>query len=159
MPILVRAAEPGEAGLVLQFIHELADYERLGREVAAGEADIEALLFAQHPRAFCDIALLDGQPVGFALWFYNLSSFLGRHGLYLEDLFVRPQARGRGVGRALLSHLAKRCLAEGLGRMDWAVLDWNAPAQAFYDSLGAGTQSEWLTRRLTGEALGRLAEG
>lgn len=159
MNIVVRAARPEEAGLVLDFIRELADYERLLDHVKATQADVAALLFGANPRAFCDLALIEGEPVGFSLWFYNLSSFLGRHGLYLEDIFVKPRFRGQGAGRALLSHLAKRCLAENLGRMDWAVLDWNAPAQEFYDALGAGTQAEWVWRRLTGEPLRRLAEG
>jgi GNAT superfamily N-acetyltransferase len=157
MTIAIRGAQPGDAPIILTFIRELADYERLLHEVAASEAHIEALLFSPNPRAFCDIALLDGEPVGFALWFYNLSTFLGRHGLYLEDLYVRPDARGHGAGRALLARLARRCIQENLGRMDWAVLDWNAPAQQFYDSLGASSQSEWIGRRLTGEALARLA--
>jgi GNAT superfamily N-acetyltransferase len=158
MTLAVRPAEPGDAALVLAFIRELAAYERLLPEVAASQADIETLLFSSHPRAFCEIAVADGEPVGFALWFYNVSTFLGRHGIYLEDLYVRPQARGRGAGKALLARLARRCVEEGLGRLDWAVLDWNAPAQVFYDSLGATTQSEWLWRRLTGEALHRLGE-
>lgn len=158
MTIAIRAAQPHEAPLVLGFIRELADYERLQDEVMATEADIEAMLFSPHPRAFCDIALVDGEPVGFALWFYNLSTFLGRHGIYLEDVYVRPQARGHGAGKALLARLARRCIEENLGRMDWAVLDWNAPAQSFYDGLGATSQNEWIGRRLTGEALARLAE-
>ncbi|HEY1930279.1 MAG TPA: GNAT family N-acetyltransferase [Caulobacteraceae bacterium] len=158
MTIAVRSARPGEAPLILGFIRELAEYERLRDEVSATEADIEAMLFSPSPRAFCDIALLDGEPVGFALWFYNLSTFLGRHGIYLEDVYVRPQARGHGAGKALLARLARRCVEENLGRMDWSVLDWNAPAQEFYDTLGATSQSEWIGRRLTGEALARLAE-
>jgi GNAT superfamily N-acetyltransferase len=158
MTIAIRDAQPGEAPLILGFIRELADYERLSSEVKATEADIEALLFSPNPRAFCDIALLDGTPVGFALWFYNLSTFLGRHGVYLEDVYVRPEARGHGAGKALLARLARRCVEENLGRMDWAVLDWNAPAQQFYDSLGATTQREWIGRRLSDEALARLAD-
>lgn len=158
MSIVVRSARPGEAPLILKFIRELAEYERLLNEVTATEADIESLLFSPHPRAFCDIALLDGEPVGFAMWFYNVSTFLGRHGVYLEDVYVRPQARGHGAGKALLARLARRCIEENLGRMDWAVLDWNAPAQEFYDSLGATSQKEWIGRRLTGEALARLAD-
>jgi len=158
MTIAIRSAHPGEAPLILGFIRELAEYEQLLDEVSATEADIEALLFASKPRAFCDIALLDGEPVGFALWFYNLSTFLGRHGIYLEDVYVRPQARGHGAGKALLARLARRCIEENLGRMDWSVLDWNAPAQEFYDTLGATSQSEWIGRRLTGEALARLAK-
>ncbi len=157
MTITIRAAGPADAALILDFIRELAAYERLLDEVEATQAHVEALLFSPQPRAFCDIVSLGGEPCGFALWFYNLSTFLGRHGLYLEDLYVRPQARGRGAGKALLAHLAQRCVAEGLGRMEWSVLDWNASAIAFYDSLGATTQSQWQGRRLTGEALQRLA--
>ena len=100
---------------------------------------------------------MDGEAVGFALWFYNFSTFVGRSGLYLEDLFVRPQVRGRGAGKALLAALARRCVAEGLGRMEWAVLDWNAPSIAFYDALGSRSLDDWRIRRLTGEALARLA--
>ncbi len=123
------------------------------------QADVAALLFGERPRAFCDIAEVDGEPVGFAFWFYNLSTFEGRHGIYLEDLFVRPSARGMGVGRALLARLARRCRDEGLRRLEWAVLDWNAPAIAFYDRLGASAKTEWIVRGLSGEALERLADG
>ncbi len=98
-----------------------------------------------------------GEPVGFAFWFYNVSTFEGRRGLYLEDLYVRPQARGLGAGKALLAHLARRCLDEGLARMEWSVLDWNAPAIAFYDGLGASAKTQWITRQLKGEALQALA--
>jgi GNAT superfamily N-acetyltransferase len=156
--VIVRPAASADAPLIHAFIHELADYERLAREAKATEADVRAALFVANPRAFCDIVELDGEPVGFALWFYNLSTFEGRHGIYLEDLFVRPGARGRGAGLALLKRLARRCRDEGLARLEWSVLDWNAPAIAFYDRLGATTQAEWLKRRLSGEALARLAE-
>jgi GNAT superfamily N-acetyltransferase len=158
MTISVRAAAPADAPLIHALIHELADYERLAHECQASEADVRAILFEAAPRAFCDIAEVDGEAVGFALWFYNVSTFEGRHGVYLEDLFVRPGARGRGAGLALLRGLARRCRDEGLTRLEWAVLDWNAPAIRFYDGLGATTQAEWLRRRLSGEALGRLAE-
>jgi GNAT superfamily N-acetyltransferase len=155
--LVVRPARPDEAPLVWGFIRELAEYEKLLDEVEASAADIAAMLFGPSPRAFCDIAEADGEAVGFALWFYNVSTFTGRHGIYLEDLYVRPAARGRGAGRALLARLARRCLDEGLARLEWAVLDWNAPAIAFYDGLGAAAKTEWITRRLTGEALKRLA--
>ena len=144
---------------MLGFIRALAEYERLLDQVEADEADIAALLFAPHPRAFCDIAEWDGEPIGFALWFYNVSTFKGRCGIYLEDLFVRPEARGRGAGKALLAGLARRCLDEKLGRLEWAVLDWNAPSIAFYDALGAASLNDWIIRRVTGEALERLAGG
>jgi GNAT superfamily N-acetyltransferase len=159
MSLLIREARAADAALIYALIRELADYEKLLLEVEASEADITTALFGPSPRAFCDIAELDGEPVGFALWFYNLSTFNGRHGIYLEDLYVRPKARGHGAGRALLRRLAQRCLDEGLTRLDWAVLDWNAPAIAFYDRIGAVAKSEWVIRRLSGEALARLAEG
>jgi GNAT superfamily N-acetyltransferase len=159
MGLSLRPAAPSDAALIHGFIRELADYERLLDQVQATEADIAGVLFGAQPRAFCDIAELDGAAVGFALWFYNLSTFTGRHGIYLEDLYVRPEARGHGAGKALLAHLARRCVDEGLSRLEWAVLDWNAPAIAFYDSLGASVKSEWLTRQLSGEALARLAAG
>jgi GNAT superfamily N-acetyltransferase len=159
MSIKIRSAEPADSALIIEFIKELAAYERMLDRVEATKGSIEAMLFSPAPRAFCDIVQVDGADAGFALWFYNLSTFLGRHGLYLEDLYVRPEARGRGAGRALLAHLARRCVTESLGRMEWSVLDWNAPAIAFYDSLGATTQSEWLVRRLSGDALTRLADG
>ena len=157
--IAVRPARAADAPLILGFIRDLADYEKLLHEVRTTLADIERLLFSDHPRAFCDIAELDGEPVGQALWFYNLSTFEGRHGLYLEDLYVRPEARGRGAGLALLRGLARRCRDEGLARLEWTVLDWNAPSIAFYDALGADAKSEWILRRLAGEALARLADG
>jgi len=154
-----RAATPGDVDLVLAFIRELAAYERLAHEAVATAADIEAALFCDQPKAFCDFAEIEGEAVGFALWFYNFSSFVGRRGIYLVDLYVRPQARGSGIGRALLRQLAQRCVDEGLGRLEWAVLDWNAPAIAFYDSLGSVSMDDWRTRRLDGDALRALAEG
>ena len=156
--VQVRPATPADAEAIHGFILALAEYEKLLDEVDASQADVAAALFGDRPRAFCDIALADGTPVGFALWFYNYSTFRGRHGIYLEDLFVIPQARGLGAGKALLRALARRCEAEGLARLEWSVLDWNAPAIAFYDSLGAGAQSGWTVRRLTGAPLKALAE-
>ena len=155
--IAIRPAAPDDAALVLAFIRDLAEYEKLLHEVKATEEDVRALLFAPHPPAFCDIAEIGGDPVGFAFWFYNVSTFEGRRGIYLEDLFVRPAARGMGAGKALLAHLARRCVTEGLGRLQWAVLDWNAPSIAFYDRLGASANTEWITRQLDGAALEALA--
>lgn len=155
--LVIRPAAPADAPLVYGFICELAEYERLLHAVEATEADIARELFGPTPRAFCDIAELDGEAVGFALWFYNYSTFKGRAGIYLEDLFVRPTARGCGAGKALLRRLAQRCVDEGLGRLEWAVLDWNAPAIGFYDALGAEALDDWIVRRLTGGALARLA--
>ena len=157
MSLTFRPARPGDAALVLQLIRELADYERLSHEVDATEAAIDAALFGPAPRAFCDIAEWEDAPAGFAVWFYSFSTFRGRHGIYLEDLFVRPHLRGRGIGRALLAGLAKRCVAEDLPRLEWSVLDWNQPALSFYRALGASTMDEWTVERLTGEALTRLA--
>ncbi len=157
MSVSIRSATPADAALIHQFILDLADYEKLLDTVEATEADTAAALFGPKARAFADIAELDGQPVGFALWFYNYSTFVGRHGIYLEDLFVRPSARGAGAGKALLANLAKRCVDEGLGRLEWSVLDWNAPSIAFYDSLGAAAMDEWIIRRLTGDGIRKLA--
>jgi len=157
MTVTVRPAHTLDAPLILEFIRALAEYERLLHEVEATEADIRRDLFGENPRCFCDIAEADSQPVGFALWFYNYSTFRGRAGIYLEDLFVKPEARGLGAGKALLKRLAERCVEADLGRLEWAVLDWNAPSIAFYDSLGAAAMHDWTVRRLDGEALRALA--
>ena len=153
----VRVATVADAPLILSFIRELAEYERMLSEVEATEADIRRDLFGENPRSFCEIAEYGGKPVGFALWFYNYSTFRGRAGIYLEDLFVRTEARGVGAGRALLAKLARRCVDAELGRLEWAVLNWNTPSIKFYDSLGASAKTEWTVRRLDGEALERLA--
>lgn len=159
MSLTIRPVRPGEAGLVLGFVRELAEYEKLLHEVEAGEADIAAALFAPEPKVFCDIAEWDGEPVGFALWFYTYSTFTGRHGIWLEDLYVRPGQRGRGIGKALMVRLAQRCVEEGLSRFAWWVLNWNEPSRVFYRSIGAVAQSEWTVKRVDGEALRRLAAG
>lgn len=158
MSVTIRVATVGDAPLILSFIKELAEYERLLHEVEATEADIRRDLFGENSRAFCEIAEHEGEPVGFALWFYNYSTFRGRAGIYLEDLFVKPEARGVGAGKALLRRLAQRCVEADLGRLEWAVLDWNAPSIAFYDSLGAAALDDWIVRRLSGEPLLRLAQ-
>lgn len=155
--VVVRAATPANSALIYQFIRDLAEYEKLLHDVKASEQGMAEILFGPSPRAFCDIAEMDGAPVGFALWFYSVSTFEGRHGIYLEDLFVKPEARGAGAGKALLRRLAQRCRDENLGRLEWAVLDWNAPSIAFYDSLGATAKTDWITRRLDGAALEALA--
>lgn len=157
MTLTIRPARPDEAGLVLDFIKALAEYERLAHEVVATEAEIAAALFGADPKAFCDIAEWNGEPAGFAVWFYTYSTFSGRHGIWLEDLFVHPQFRGHGIGKALMAGLAKRCLNEGLPRLAWWVLNWNEPSRVFYRSLGAKAQDEWTVKRLDGEALARLA--
>lgn len=156
MTLSIRPARPGEAGLVLSFVRELAEYEKLLHEVVASEDDIAESLFGECPRVFCDIAEWDGEPVGFALWFYTYSTFRGRHGIWLEDLFVRPGQRGRGIGKALMAQLAKRCVDEDLPRLAWWVLNWNEPSRVFYRSIGAKAQDEWTVKRLEGEALAKL---
>jgi GNAT superfamily N-acetyltransferase len=154
----IRPARSGDAGLVTQFVRELAEYEKLEQEVETTGAMIGAALFGPNPRVFCDIAEWDGEPVGNALWFLNFSTFSGRSGIYLEDLFVRPAFRGRGIGKALMAHLARRCVAEGWARFEWSVLDWNAPSIAFYKSIGAQLKDEWTICRVSGEALAKLAQ-
>ena len=157
MPLSLRPARPGEAPLVLAFVKELAVYERLEHDVEATEAEIDAALFGARPNVFCDIAEWDDQPVGFALWFLNFSTFRGRNGLYLEDVFVRPSHRGRGIGRAILRRLALKCVENHWARLEWAVLDWNSPAIRFYESCGAQMMTDWRICRGGGEALQRLA--
>ena len=156
--LTIRRARHGEAGLVLSFIRELADYERLLHEVEADEAAIERALFAEAPRVFCDIAEWNGEAVGFAVWFVNFSTFTGRSGIFLEDLFVRPDYRGNGIGVALLSRLARECVTNGWSRLQWSVLDWNTPSIEFYKSLGATLMDEWTVCRVNGDALTALAQ-
>jgi GNAT superfamily N-acetyltransferase len=155
--LAIRPAERHEIPLVLEFIRELAAYERLEAQVIASEADLRAALFGERPYAEVVFARLADAPVGFALFFHNFSTFLGKPGLYLEDLFVRPPARGQGIGRRLLGWLAHEALARGCARLDWAVLDWNTPSIGFYHSLGAVALDEWTTFRLSGTALSELA--
>ena len=157
--LTLRAAAPADVPEILALIRELADYERLLHEVDATPEGLHAALFGPTPRVFCDLAEQDGVIAGFALWFYSFSTFRGRHGIYLEDLFVRPAMRGHGIGRALLADLAARCLREDLARLEWSVLDWNEPALAFYRTLGARGMTDWIPHRVTGEALLTLARG
>ena len=157
MTLSIRSAGPADAGLVLRFVNDLADYEQLRHESVASEADIARDLFGPSPKVFCELAFADGEPAGFALWYYTYSTFQGRHGIWLEDLFVEPGQRGKGIGKALLADLARRCVREGLGRFEWAVLDWNQPSIDFYKAQGAVFMSDWERCRLTGEALKRLA--
>jgi GNAT superfamily N-acetyltransferase len=159
MSLTIRRARPGEAGLVLSFVRELAEYEKLLHEVEATEAMIDVALFGSNPRLFCEIAEWKGEPAGFAVWFINFSTFSGRSGIYLEDLFVRPAQRGNGIGKALLVHLAKQCMANGWSRLQWSVLDWNTPSIEFYKSLGAVLMDEWTVCRIGGPALAALARG
>jgi GNAT superfamily N-acetyltransferase len=153
----VRPARRSDSALIFALVKELADYERLTAEVDATEAQIAAALFADNPRLSCDIAEWDGEPAGFAVWFLNYSTFRGRHGLYVEDIFVRPAYRKRGIGKALMARLAKHCVEQGYARFEWAVLDWNAPSIAFYRSIGAEVLNEWRICRLSGPALANFA--
>ena len=154
----IRAATEVDVPLILRFIRELAEYERLLHEVVATEDGLRETLFGARPAAEVVIAEDGAEPVGFALFFQNYSTFLARPGLYLEDLYVRPEARGRGAGRALLAHLAQLARERGCGRLEWWVLDWNEPARRFYRSLGAQPMEDWTVHRVTGKALDRLAD-
>jgi len=154
--VVLRPATPDDVGLILSLIRELAEFERALHEVRATEESLRSTLFAGRPAAFCHIAEYDGQAAGFALWFLNYSTWLGGHGLYLEDLYVRKQFRGEGIGTALLAELARICVDRGYPRLEWWVLDWN-PARGFYESIGASALTEWIPYRLTGEALQQMA--
>lgn len=153
----IRSATVDDVATVLRLIRALADYEKLAHEVVATEDSLRAALFGPKPDAECVIAREGTRPVGFALFFHNFSTFRGRRGLYLEDLFVEPDCRGKGYGRALLAHLAGLAVERGCARFEWSVLDWNAPAIGFYQSLGATVMDEWRICRLTGDALQALA--
>jgi GNAT superfamily N-acetyltransferase len=155
--VTIRAAAVDEVPLVLEFVRELAVYERLEHEMTATAEGFASALFGPRPCAEAVFACLDGTPVGYALFFRTFSSFVGKPGIFLEDLFVRPHARGRGVGKRLLAWLARTALERGCGRLEWAVLDWNEPSIGFYRSLGAVAQDQWTTYRLTDEALELLA--
>jgi GNAT superfamily N-acetyltransferase len=155
--IEIRAAREEDIPLILAFIGELAEYEKLQHQVVATEVSLREALFGARPAAQTLIALHAGEPAGFALYFHNFSTFLGKHGLYLEDLYVRPAHRGRAIGKALLKHLARLALELDCGRFEWAVLDWNRPAREFYEALGAQANPTWINYRLSGESLRRLA--
>ncbi len=151
--IAFRDAVPGDEALVMGFVRALAEYERLAHEVRATEADFAEALFGPKPRCHALFAEVAGEPVGFALWFYSFSTFAGRAGLYVEDVFVLPAHRGAGIGRAIFRELARRALAENCARMEWAVLDWNDPAIKFYRSLNAEAMDQWTVQRLSGDTL------
>jgi GNAT superfamily N-acetyltransferase len=153
----IRPATPSDVLLILDFIRELADYERLLHEVTATDADLHAALFGADRVAYATIASVGEEPAGFALYFFSFSTFLAKPGLYLEDLYVRPAFRRRGIGRALLAHLAQIAVARDCGRMEWAVLNWNEQALSVYRAIGALPQTTWTTHRLTGEDLKNLA--
>jgi GNAT superfamily N-acetyltransferase len=155
--ITIAPAAPADVPLILEFLCELAAYEKLAHEVVATPEDMHAAIFGERPVVETVIARLDGEAVGYALFFPTFSTFLGKPGLYLEDLYVRPAARGFGVGRKLLEHLAGITVERGWGRLEWSVLDWNEPSIAFYKKMGAKPMDEWTVFRLTGEPLRRLA--
>ncbi len=157
--IRIDAASERDLPLILKFIRDLAEYEKLSHLVVATEENIREHIFGPNPVAEVLLAYSDDEPVGFALYFRNFSTFLGQPGIYLEDLFVEPGHRGKGIGKALLARLAKTALERGYGRLEWAVLDWNTPSIEFYRSLGAVPLDEWTQYRVTGEALSRLALG
>ncbi len=157
MTLSIRNAVSGDEGLVFNFIFSLAKYEKLEHEIKASRQDIARDLFCENPRVFCEIVEIEGKPVGFALWYYTYSTFAGKHGIWLEDLFVDPEARGAGAGKALMAYLAEKCRKEGLARFEWWVLDWNKPSIDFYKSLGAVMQDEWTVCRIDKEALKALS--
>ncbi len=156
--VTIRPAAEHEVSVILQFIRDLAKYEKLEHQVRATEQQLKEALFGSRPYAEVVFACVDGEPVGFALFFHNFSTFLGQPGIYLEDLYVRPEARGQGVGRRLLAWLAATAVSRKCGRLEWAVLDWNAPSIQFYRNLGAVPLDEWTAYRLTGPALIQLAQ-
>ncbi len=153
----IRPARPGDEADIYRMVVELAEYERAADEVSSTPHDLAAALFADDPQVSCHVAEQDGSIVAFALWYVTYSTWTGRHGIWLEDLYVRPSHRGRGTGRALLAELAAECERREYRRLEWWVLDWNSPALRFYDSLGATAMSEWTVRRMDGESLTRLA--
>jgi GNAT superfamily N-acetyltransferase len=154
----IRKATIDDIPQILEFIRELAEYERAPEEAVATPEDLRRDGYSDNPRFYVEIAEWDGEPAGFALWFFNYSTWQGKPGLYLEDLFVRPHFRKKGIGKALLVHLARVAMEKGCGRYQWQVLDWNIPAIEFYESLGARVMKEWLTMRVSGEALRKLGE-
>lgn len=158
MSVVIREAKRSDSSLILRFVKELASYEKAEHEVIATEASIENSIFAEDSSTQALICEKDGSPIGFAVYFFNYSTWLGKHGLYLEDLYVTNTERGSGAGKALLKHLAKIAVEKGCGRFEWSVLDWNEPAIKFYNSLGAKPKTEWIGYQLTGANLHALAE-
>lgn len=154
----IRPATRADAALILQFVRELAIYEKAEHEVLATEQSIRDTMFSADSRVYALVCEQAGEAIGFAVYFFNYSTWLGKFGLFLEDLYVTPEQRGHGAGKALLSHLARIAIAKDCGRFEWNVLDWNKPSIDFYESLGATAQSEWIGYRLSGDALSRLAE-
>lgn len=159
MSLRIDVATRDDVSTILALVRELAEFEQLAHEVVATEAQVVEALFGAQRVIECALARVDGEVAGFALWFHNYSTFLGRAGIYLEDLYVRPQYRGHGIGKALLVHLAGLAVERGCGRMEWSVLDWNSRAIEFYESLGAKPVDGWTVYRLTGDALQRVGRG
>lgn len=158
MTLAIRPATPADATIILRFIRELADYEKAIHEVEATEETVRESLFGPQSVSHAVICEVDGQPAGFAIWFYSYSTWLAKNGLYLEDLYITPEKRGAGAGRALLKHLARVAVEKGCGRFEWSVLDWNEPAIRVYDAIGGEPQNEWIRYRLWGEKLKAFAE-
>jgi GNAT superfamily N-acetyltransferase len=156
---MIRPARPGDVPALLRLIRELAEYERAPEEAVATEAQLTDILFGERPSVFADVAEQDGEVIGMSIWFLSFSTWLGRLGIYLEDLYVTPDRRGEGHGKALLATLARRCVERDYGRLEWSVLDWNTPAIDFYVGLGASRMEDWTVHRLTGPALDALATG
>lgn len=154
----IRPAKREEVGEVLQLIQDLATYEKAPDQVEASRDDLLNTIFAKEPRVFCDLVEVDGQIAGMAIWFLNYSTWQAKHGIYLEDLYIKPEFRARGYGKALLKHLAQICDKEGYGRLQWWVLDWNSPAIEFYRSFGAEAMDEWTVYRTSGQALKDLGD-
>jgi len=154
--MLIREALPADVPAIMQLIHDLAEYEKAPQEVETNDGEIAAALFADQPKVFAHVIDLDGEVIGMAIWFLNFSTWQGKHGIYLEDLYVKPEYRGRGYGLAMLKFLAALCVERGYGRFQWWVLDWNTPAIEFYKSQGAIAMDEWTVYRVSGEALKRL---
>ena len=152
----IRPAQQDEVGIVLQLIHDLALYEKAPNEVEATEKELLETIFVNNARVFCDVVEVNGEIAGMAIWFLNYSTWQGKHGIYLEDLFIKPEFRGKGYGKSLLQHLAKVCDERGYGRFQWWVLDWNSPAIEFYKSLGAVAMDEWTVYRVSGDPLKKL---
>ncbi|WP_405881448.1 GNAT family N-acetyltransferase [Streptomyces sp. NBC_01136] len=156
---MIRPATPADIPVIHAMVRELAEYEKVPDEARASRQQLREALFGEHPAAFAHIAEAAGEPVGFALWFLNFSTWRGVHGIYLEDLYVRPHVRGGGHGKALLTELARICVERGYGRLEWSVLNWNEPSIRFYEALGARPQDEWTVYRLTDGALRELGSG
>ena len=154
---MIRSAEPRDIPEILALIHELAEYEKAPEEAVATAAQLEVALFGDSPKVFCEMVEVDGAILGCAIWFLNFSTWQGKHGIYLEDLYIRPQYRGLGWGKKLLQHLAAKCVSNDWGRFQWWVLDWNQPSIEFYKALGAVAMDEWTVYRVSGESLNKLA--